>query len=323
MILTKKQTSDLEARLSFLEQNSPRLATPMGRFPTKPTDHGDDMLWLGLLSTVGLGEAKQAVYHCQNPHTGQFYRSALRKLTDNEGFDWMFSRDMAIGVLLYYASSPASTHAGHSAEKWLEYMEEIRAVMCKVFGKKYYNPINGGYRYAKEKNGDKRSDVTPVMWALMGRVWRDKGWPLHKYMEKCKGADGDASVISAETVPLGFQLHLCACQAYLKMILGQSREYSSKVVTTCVLREPSNIFYRVLHYLVFEEVAALKALYASFMHHCPTHDNFKPRHYWLWEKSYVTKAIEEGKYCGWDWYLVGKMILNANAKSEDRFRIGV
>ena len=160
---------------------------------------------------------------------------------------------------------------------------------------------------------DDRSLITPNIWALFGRVWNHNDWPRHSMMNTCKGADGDASIISAKEVPLGYQLHLCAVQSYLKSIMEQSREYSEKVAKICWERQPNNMFYGLLHIgnrnmTTYEYTQSMKFWIDFFLEHCPSKD-FEPTDHWLFESSDIMKSIEEGKGTGWDWVFVGRLLL--------------
>lgn len=294
---------EIGLRIYEIEQKSPRLDTPWGPFPSKGGDGGDDCLWNGLLSSVSQFSGFSQVAHCQaiegEKRCGMWYRNPLRRSNDNEGHEWYFSRDMALGTLLHFACY-SFMWMEHRANIWIDWINSNRACAVKKPGW-----MGGGclirspmFRYSPD---DDRSNITPVMWALMGRVWRFKGWPLHEYMKKYDKADGDVSIVSAMNVPLGYQLHLLAVQSYLKWMVGQSKAVRQKVSGICFQRQPDNLFYKIL-----SQEAVLMDDIELFLERCPDPATFQPRDYWLWEKS--TQDPENS--CGWDWVFLGKLILS-------------
>jgi len=290
----------LKELVAALEPRLPLLNTKYGDFPTKGGDNGDDCLWLGLLASANVPRAKLGVICCQsidvNRRYGMFYRSAKRASNDNQGYDWFFSRDMALGVLLAFTKDPAFFY--DAACRWMAYIDGNRP--CKVRKPKW---LGGGclvrseiYRYSPD---DDRSLITPTMWALMGRVWRQNGWSRNAQMKAFEGSDGDISVIEAQQSPLGYQLHLKAVQAYLKRCLGQSKEYSDKVANICFERQPDNMFYEFL------AKGANADFIDRFISVFPDPETFVSSDHWLWESS----DQDSGKACGWEWIFLGRLLL--------------
>jgi len=290
----------IEAVTAELSHRSPMRQTPYGTFPTKGGDGGDDCLWLGLLSSTKIYLATQGVLASQadgNSHRpGMFYRNPQRRATDNVGHPAFFSRDMAHGVLLAYLDLQKNA-ALASSQAWLSWIDKNRA--CAVSKPKWMGGgcmIRGPYRYAP----DSRSDITPTMWAIMGRVWQHMGWKKHSQMVTWNGSDGDVSVKEAETVELGYQLHLKAVQAYIKLLIGQSREYRERVADICYKRQPNNLFYKVL-----SQGRATTSDKEQFLALCPNPLSFSPTDHWVWERG----IIEVHKSCGWDFVFLGRLML--------------
>ena len=96
---------DIEYRLREMEPFLKRRQSPYGTFPTKGGDGGDDCLWLGLLSCVGVEEASKGLIACQSTkkRKGMFYRNPVRRSNDSAGYSHFFSRDMACGVLAHFS----------------------------------------------------------------------------------------------------------------------------------------------------------------------------------------------------------------------------
>jgi len=301
--MSVSKLNEIKQRIELLEPLCPNLTTPYGVFPTKGGDSGDDVLWNGLLATVGYARSQSQVECSQaqggEKRAGMWYRNPLRRSNDNEGHAHYFSRDMSLGVLLMFASSNAGGLDSSSA-LWLDYVNKNRACSVKKpawMGKGCLvrSPM---YRFSPD---DDRSNITPSLWSIMGRVWASKGLPLHSCMQDFAGADGDVSIASADIVPVGYQLHLFAVQAYLKIILGQSAAIRTRIAEICYIRQPDNLFYK----LIYQEGVFADDL-DLFLGRCPNPSTFTPADYWLWEKS-----DQDPKYsCGWDWVFLGKLLLS-------------
>jgi len=289
--------NEVRKRIDSIENKSPLTQSVQGIFPTKGGDGGDDILWLGLLSSVGIYKASLGILESQAQagRTGMFYRNPQRRSTDNIGHSHFFSRDMAHGPLLLFCQK--QPYLQSNAQKWLNYIDKNRPCVRKK--PKWMGGgcwLRGLHRYAP----DSRSDITPTMWAIMGRVWAANDWPLHSEMKRWKGADGEMSVIEASQASLGYQVHLKAVQAYIKLVLGQSREYRQKVADICHRRQPDNLFYEFL-----SRGNASPSMLKKFLEICPDPENFTPSDKWCWERS----TMDFSKCCGWDMVFMGKLLL--------------
>ena len=234
---------------------------------------------------------------CQGDN-GMFYRSPLRRLNSNAGYDHFFSRDQAHGVLLAYVCSRDyydQAYASDSAKRWLNYIDNNRpCLLRKPFSKGCL--IRGAYKYAP----DDRSDITPTMWAMMKRVWDYNRFPLHSQMKKWEGSDGDISIIEAKN-NTGYQLHLKAVQAYIKLLINQSREYSQRVGEIAHSKVPDNLFYE---FLATRKVT--DTMLEKYLDMRPKHTRFGSS--WLWEKEDITQERIDMS-CGWDYVFLGLLLL--------------
>ena len=168
---------EVKNRINRLLWKSKWRSSPYGSFPTKGGDGGDDLLWLGLLSSVKIPDAKVAILNSQGVN-GMFFRNPMRRSNNNAGYNHFFSRDMAHGPLLLFAAD--RTLINPFASAWLNYIVKSRPCIRKK--PKWLGGgcwLRGLYRYAP----DDRSDITPTMWAIMGRVWKHNNWPLHSEMK--------------------------------------------------------------------------------------------------------------------------------------------
>lgn len=303
--------SNLANALAGLQKSLYWRDCPYGPFPSKGAiggdegDGGDDCLWLGLLTSVDFAPAATALRQCQasadEKRPGMFYRNPIRRYTDNEGYGHFFSRDMGMGVLCALGSKYWDHVTAYQiARDWQLYIEKNRA--CLVKKPKWMGggcAVRGPYQLAP----DDRSVVTPAFWALIGRVWRENGWPVSSEMERNNGMDGDWSIAEAENCPLGYQLHLHAIESYLKLMMGQSREYQEKMARICYDRSPLDRFYKLLvqKKALPEDIDWLVDLINS---RPPVlADN------WIWGSSNMAQAIADHDYCGWDLLFLGNLMM--------------
>ena len=294
------QLTRLSDYVAAIEPLLPRMVVDNYPFAILGESDGDACLFNGLLSTVHpknkLNYPLIGVIGSQGMD-GMFYRSPRRRETNNQGYDSLFSRDQAMGVLC------ASTQMGFNGalfSKWCDYIDGSRPCL-----KKKPKILGGGcwirspiYYYAM---GDDRTQVTPIMWALMGRVCEFRGWTKRGEMGKWKGADGDACVLQAESVDPGYKLHLEGVGAYLKFLIGQSREYSLKIGKICYERVPDNLFYE---FLAKREVT--EDMIKRYFDMAPPIDH-RWGNAWVWEKSTAHKELSTS--CGWDFVFLGRLFL--------------
>lgn len=294
------QLQRLSNYVDAIEPLLPRMVSAGYPFAILGDSDGDACLFNGLLSTVVQKDQVNfgaiAVLLSQGDN-GMFYRSPRRRETNNEGYGSLFSRDQAMGVLC------AATHAGFTDivwNDWCSYIDGSRPCL-----KKKPKWLGGGcwirspiYYYAM---GDDRCQITPIMWALMGRVSTYRGWAKRGEMAKWQGYDGDACVLQAENCDLGYQLHLEAVGAYLKFLMGQSREYSVRIGEIAYSRVPDNLFYKFLATRTIDE-----GFIESYLNMAPPIDSIWGNS-WVWEKSSARKELSTS--CGWDFVFLGKLIL--------------
>lgn len=301
---TSQKLNEIRQYVGSVMASAPKMNACGVNFPVLGHSDGDACLFNGLLASVGSPSGRHGVMFSQaqggEPWPGMFYRSPRRRSwgTDLRGEKAFFSRDMALGVLCMYAvAPPANPWSADSARKWLNWIDGSRPCAVKKPWPFKGCMIRGLHKFAP----DDRSKITPAMWAMMGRVWKHHNWPKHDMMIRCDKADGDESVYSARTVELGYQLHLKVVQAYIKLLIGQSREYSQKVGQIAHGRIPQNLFYEfVARRKITEEMID------DFLDMRPPLDQ-KWGNSWIWEKSEVTDE-RIAKSCGWDWVFMGKLI---------------
>lgn len=296
----QNQLQRLSNYIDAIEPLLPRMVTDGYPFAIIGDSDGDACLFNGLLATVcpkdqvNLGAI--AVLGSQGAD-GMFYRSPRRRESGNAGYDSLFSRDQAMGVLCT-ATLPCFTD--HAWFMWCNYIDGSRPCL-----KKKPKWMGGGcwlrspvYYYAM---GDDRSTISPIMWALMGRVCDYRLWAKRGEMQKWEGYDGDACVLQANLCDLGYELHLEAVGAYLKFLMGHSREYSVRIGEIAYSRVPDNLFYRFLATRTIDE-----AFIENYFNMAPPIDS-QWGNAWVWEKSSARKELSTS--CGWDFVFLGKLIL--------------
>lgn len=264
-------------------------------FPSKENcDDGDATLFNGLLCASGMTLGCASVAGAQGA-SGQWWRSP-RRVDGNVGQQKSFSRDMALGALLYLAK----TSDRDAANRWLDWIEDNRP--CAV-----ENPVTGGcsvyglHRFCRDDAGTNACTLTPAIWSLMSDVWQHLGLKLHPNMSQFRTSYDDFAPQEAESVELGYQLHLKGVQAYLKKLLAQESNGSRAVVATLVARQPLNPFFQFLANGYSE------ALEANYLALCPDPDgNGAFRKYqWAWERDTAGEAWRESM--GWDCLFLARL----------------
>jgi hypothetical protein len=266
------------------------------RYVKMADSDGDSLLFTGLMNTVlfpaDKGWALKSVLECQGSD-GQFYRSPRKRWAGEHGC----SRDMSLGVLCSMIDSEFPVETG---QRWLDYIDHSRPCLVKKpkwagGGCALRSPI---YKLCAED--DDRANITPAMWAVMGRVWKFRGWKKNDQMRQWDKSDGDVTINEAETCEVGYQLHLKAVQAYIKYLIGQSREYSIRIGEICWERQRDNLFYEFLarRYFTVDMIDRYLAM-AQIV------DGSHLSNEWMWEKS----QINPHESSGWCMSFMGKLIL--------------
>lgn len=285
-----------------LEKVCPVMTQDDKRFAVLGDSDGDACLFNGLLASVWDNDPAWPLYAVLDSQasTGLWYRSPRRRAVDNAGFSSIFSRDMALGVLLSMASHN-DLKIEMQAKMWLDYIgsRAYNPCLVKAFGKCLIKSPKTLYEYAP---GDDRTTITPEMWATMQRVWKHNNWDFENAeMKLWAGMDGDIAVIEAEQTKLGYTLHLKAVQAFLKLLVGQSREYSMKVGQVAYERLPSNLFYRFLATRVIDDKFIQDYL------DCSPPVQSRWGNVWLWQVARPENEWIDS--CGWDFVFLGRLIL--------------
>lgn len=260
---------------------------PEGRWPSKMGDHGDDCLWLGILASQGIPLSFEGLIGCQDLQTGQFWRSPERRRVKNKDYtNAHFSRDMAMGVMLGFSRS-GFDHIEHFLRPWINF------IMTRNTSVPMYKLADGS---------DTCLIVTPVIWGLLEKLFRAKGCSTSSQMRRWKGYDDTGEFVTVRTVDLGYELHLHALGAYLRLILGSNKKRALQIARKCYERSPNNFFYKILA----QNCVAKDEDLLTFLEICPDPETFQQQSYWTWEQRFPEQHYQ--RCCGWDFVFLGNLL---------------
>ena len=269
------------------------LAPTCAGYPSKADcDDGDMTLFGGLICAGGESKGCDLVRDAQGPD-GQWWRSP-RRTSGNLGQPNSFSRDMAMGVLLYLATTRDSA----AAERWLSWIHANRS--CGVKGPRGKCLVPGVHRFCRDDK-DFRCAMTPGNWAIMARVWDHLGLPRSTEMRLSAGSDDLVLPTQAEHSPVGFQLHLLGVEALLKKRVGAESSAVTKATALLYERQPENPFFA---YLAQGASPELEMRVDTL---CPViGDASTARNQWSWERDTTEQAWRNSM--GWDCLFLSHLV---------------
>lgn len=242
--------------------------------PIKSTgDSGDSMLWTGLMIAAGYKIAIDAVKQCQTAD-GRMWRCVDR--VNNQPTN-SFSRDMALGVILYYCVTKDDV----LADKWIAYIKKTSGL------------------FPKSESSDNRYMMTPAMWWLMSYA----GMRVPFYYKWTRFLNKPYHKIEMRLSPKGYQTHLQAVSDLIMAVSTGKRDtangkYLSK-------KEPNNAFFMWLSGSN-EKAKSLSAV-AELLHGKSPGDGSQ----WCWERTDSDKAYLDSM--GWDFLFI-RMLCSLNIK---------
>ena len=293
-LLTSKATS--ATSLSELKRFwHEKVATTCEGYPSKEScDDGDSTIFNGLLCLSGLELGCSAVRESQDAD-GRFWRSPRRKRNLNFGEKNSFSRDQAMGVLAYLAR----TKDREAATRWLGWIEANRPCSVK-------NPFNGkcsikGTHRLCRGDKDEVCTITPIVWSMMGRVWRYLDISRHELMKRYEGIESsDPEVELVKRTKAGYRLHLKAIQSHIRNYMGQG--ITSRIMKVLLKKEGDNPYFRYVAYgPTSYQLEKVKDL-------CPNQNDdigFR-RFQWAWERATASEAWLESM--GWDCIFMANLL---------------
>jgi len=282
------EAQSTQARQAYWQEMAPLCAG----YPAKADCvDGDMTLFAGLLCVAGEERGCAMVRDSQGAD-GRWWRSPRRN-PGNLGETHSFSRDMALGVLLYLVSSRDTG----AAERWLAWIKGNRSCMVDKPGGGCL--VRGPYRFCRD-DSDLSCTLTPGNWALLGRVWAALGLELSAEMRWASGLDSDALWLQAKVNPLGFELHLQAVEVLLKQRLTVDQTSTVKAASILVERQPQNPFFSYL------QGGGSAALQQQLLALCPDPaQGYARRNQWAWERATDGQAWRDSM--GWDCLFLSKL----------------
>jgi hypothetical protein len=238
--------------------------------PTKlDGDDGDSMLWAGLMVATGDLSPVKGIKLCQS-EDGRLWRSPLR--VNNQLIN-SFSRDMAMGFLLYFQE----TKDHEMANKWINYIKKT------------------GYLFPPEESKDTRHIVTPSLWWLMSYAGMKVPlkWLLTRWLYRIW------KNIEVKYTPRGYPSHLKAVSALL--MAKRFKKFDKKVASFLVKRDPDNAFFRLMN----GEIKMAQDLNTVFKN-AHSHSLGKGNQ-WCWEREDTEEAWRDSM--GWDFLFIEKLII--------------
>ena len=262
-------------------------------YPAKANcDDGDMALFGGLLCAAGESLGCALVRDAQSSD-GQWWRSPRRN-PGNLGEKNSFSRDMAMGVLLYLQT----THDTDAAQRWLGWIQNNRP--CAVGKIRGRCPVPGPHRFCRD-DGDFRCVLTPGNWALMGRVWDTLGLPRSVEMKAFANSDDLVLPAQAAHSPTGYALHLISTEVWLKQRLNTSERARHAAEGTLITRQPGNLFFEFLRH------GPAPTLRDQLKQICPSvSSSSSARNQWAWERDTTESAWHDSM--GWDCIFMAKLL---------------
>lgn len=210
-------------------------------------DTGDAMLWAGLMVAVGDYRAVKGIKQCQS-EDGRLWRAPDR--VNNQPQNG-FSRDMALGFILYFQET--KDHV--MADKWIKYLLTEKAL------------------FPSSESTDTRHIITPALWWLMSYAgmnvpakWKYTRFLFEPYQK-----------IELLLTPRGFERHLKAVSA---LVMSKYHKQRDKYTGRFLIKEDGlNPFFQ---WLAGDNEEARSALE---LHKADVANSGSNGSQWAWERS--------------------------------------
>ena len=268
---------------------------PAKRLEGRPLecDDGDMTLFNGLLCASGIAEGCRGVADARGAD-GRWFRSPLRRRRPWLNGVASFSRDMAMGVMLYLVES----RDVDAARSWMGWIRSNSACLLR-------NPLGGaclfrGGRICPEDHDSCR--LSPHLWYLLGLVWQELGLPRDDRMrDELALASHRVFVDEVRLTPPGYALHLQAVKGLLLEKLGKHLTQRRALLQVLMDKQPDNLFFRRLFF------GPVPSLYGDLLDQCPAPGRFSgDLRQWAWERDTRSRAWRRSML--WDClFLLGMM----------------
>lgn len=278
--LLSNHASDVEQTRIFWEDNA---FWCDGTFPSKRFDNGDcddgDMtLFNGLLCASGDGRGCKAVADAQDDE-GRWWRSPRRRNGIGRRSHNSFSRDMAMGVLLYLIKTGDRVRGA----KWLNWMNRNRPCLLRKPGGGCL--VRGPHRLCRNEI-KQACTVTPTLWLNIALVWQNLGLSLNKHMQSSLTDLARHTLIrEARSTSPGYALHLKGVMSFMLGLIGREKNLSDDLNEVLYNKQPNNLFFRYL------KNGSDQQLHKDLLSLCPDQNRFGGRlHQWSWERDTEEQA---------------------------------
>ncbi|MEZ4743784.1 MAG: hypothetical protein R3B45_15285 [Bdellovibrionota bacterium] len=243
---------------------------------------GDMVLFNALLCQSGYQASCFAVLRSQEA-SGRWRRSPLHVNKPVHHEAGIFSKDHVLGLLIYFLT----TEDRESATKWYSWLENV-------------SPRT--FPYAMKVCEKVHCVITPNLFSLMFRVWRELGLRPSSQMSMHRYAANDRSLTLEAKRLSGYQLHLKAVAALLLNLLDERPQH---LINLLIKKQPDNPFYQYLAESPKEGVAE------NMLDKCRviTDESYRENsgHQWSWERDTEEEAWRYSM--GWDCIFMANTLL--------------
>jgi hypothetical protein len=243
---------------------------------------GDMVLFNSLLCYSGYMPSCTAISESQATD-GRWWRSPLHVNAPIRAASGSFSKDHAVGLLLYFVTN----HDAEAASKWFDWIVSE--------SRDQFPPV---YRVCEKQH----CTITPTLYSLMYKVWRYLGLEPSANMKTFKNFATDSDLAVEAGRLNGFELHVKGVMALLLDRLGERPE---KLIETIVARQPDNPFFQFLARQNPSGIAENVLTKCKAIARDDYPDNAGNQ--WSWERDTAENAWETSM--GWDCIFMANALL--------------
>ncbi len=201
--------------------------------PPPACTQGDMLEYSGMSCAAGERARCEDVKRSQGA-TNRFWRNPTEARNQKSPGGNSFSRDMLMGVFDY----ALVTNDKASFDRYYQYLRAHHNKMC-------------------DDATDNRCHLIPGTWGIFGMVMKKLGIKRPILIEASqKTVDADL-LLSANTVPAGYQMELVAHHVMVRRLLGQNTAAMREAVKHIAKKQPLNPLFVFLHDGPTEEAASL------------------------------------------------------------------
>lgn len=226
----------------------------------------NSVLWSGLLCASGSKIDCEYVARSQSKD-GRWWRYPSHADSKNS-----FSRDMALGVMLYLVTTKDKSRAN----SWLSWIRRHDLKLCT-------------------DATDDRCLITPNLWNAMWYTWKGINLNPTQNMELAHVVEDSWLTQEAKRVD-GFRLHLVVIQAWIRALTGRWNQDAKNASRNAYSRFQSNAFFALVAGAASQETARLT------LSRC-TGERPNVRADWMWQRTENVASM------GWDCIFIANLLL--------------